>query len=340
MKTEVYINPAYPSYEDMVEDRGPIYDSTALQKLADCPRYFQVREILGLEPAGPPSAKMVAGIAVHEGLEYFYSLPQEARTQAAQQHAVEIMQTTFDSFGIDRAVMDQSATHLTVGHLTQVMENYFHYWTHEALDIYEPIQLTLDDLDLSSVLAAKFKLNDEGYLILGESNIVMEFQPERGPFYAFAGKPDLPVRDQLGQIYVMDHKTTSSYLSDWWAKQFEVSNKMRIYMAMVRSLLGETPMGAIINGIYVGKYATNPDSKATKFTRFPFDFSPGHIDEAIENWHTWIRLASFLEGHDYYPQGCGYGGCSMPGVCRREPVTRAEVLATDYQPSTREFWDL
>lgn len=340
MSEIIHFAPGISCIDDIELVHGPIVDSTSLQKLADCPRYYETRVVKGLDPAGPPSAKMVAGIAIHEALEYFYSLTPEVRaTREAQELAITTALTSWESFSIDRGLMDPDSTHLSEDNIARILEAYFHYWQHEAIDIYEPIHLTLDDLDLSDVLAARFKTNDDGALILGESNLIMRFPLPDGTL-VFAGKPDLPVRDQLGRVYIMDHKTTSSYLSDWWAKQFQVSNKMRIYMAMIRSLLSETPAGAIINGIYVGKHATNPNSKATKFTRYTYDFTPDHIDEAVANWHAWKKVAEHYASTGYYPQGCAFGGCSMPDLCRRDPATREEVIATDYAPSTRNFWTL
>jgi hypothetical protein len=335
---EEYYEPGLSCIEDVKDKYGPIWDATTLTKVADCPRKHQIRVEMGMERSGPPSPPMVAGIAVHAGLEYYYSLPE--RGEIAEEAAVQVMWAEWDRFDIDRALMDQKYVHLSGEHLEQILRNYFHYWKHEAIDIFEPYVVTSDSLDLSDVVAAKFRTTSTGELVLGESSLIMRFRTTGGHEFIYSGKPDLPVVKQDGSLWAMDHKSTGTYLSDWWAKNFEVSNQLRGYMAMLRSLTGRTPRGGVINAIYVGKHATNPNSKATKFNRFQFDFAPDHIDEAIDNQYAWVKTIEHYRSTGYWPQACGYGGCDMPSLCRRDPDTRAEVLATDYQPSTRDFWNL
>lgn len=337
MKTQVYFASGFDSIEDVEAEYGHIFDATELSKIPKCPRYHETRVEENLERPGT-NAKMVAGIAMHEGCDYYYAHPE--RTPAVEEDSIQVVRDTWNDFELDRANMDSGATHLSENHLAKVLENYFYEWKHKKIEIFTPITLTLEDLDLTRVLAAKFKLTPDGQIILGESNLVMKFEVRGEPFI-LAGKPDLPVRKQDGSVYVMDHKTTSGYLSDWWAAQFEASNKLRGYMAMTRELLGVQPLGAVINGIYVGKYATNPDSKATKFHRYSFDFTPAHVEEALENQWAWMQTIKFYrEQLGYFPQGCGWGGCQHPDLCRRDPPTRALVKDREYQESTRRFWDL
>ncbi len=336
MKTVEYFAPGYSSIDD-VRAEHTILDATTLQKVADCPRKYFVRCELDLEPLRRSSPKMVAGIAIHAALEYYYSF--SVRTKATEEMARAICKDTWDSFKIDRAMMDMKDTHLSAEHLDKVLVNYFHTWNMERIEIFEPATYFMDDLILDDVIAAKWKVNDAGYVVLGESKLIMSFNV-KGRDLVYSGIPDLPVTKQDGSLWAMDHKSTSSYLSDWWAKSFEVSNQLRGYMAMLRSLTGIVPQGGIINGIHVGKNAANPNSKAVKFDRYQFDFAPDHIDEALENQLGWMDTIAHYREMDYWPQACGYGGCDMPSICRRDPDTRVEVLATEYQPSTRDFWNL
>ena len=338
MNEYIHFAPGFSSIEEVEEAYGHIYDATTLAKIADCPRKHQIRVEENWDKQGM-NVKMVAGIAVHEGLDWYYA--HEERTQRVEDESLVLIQDTWDGFAIERGYMNESETHLSAQHLTQVIENYFYHWKHKAIEIYEPITgTTVDSLNLDNVLAARFRLTDQGNILLGESNIIMKFDLGHHGILVLAGKPDLPVVKQDGSIYIMDHKTTSGYLSDWWAKQFEVSNKMRGYMAMVDELLGVETRGAVINGVYVGKYSTNPNSKATKFTRYQYDFSPDHVKEALLNQRMWIKTIEFYREQDYFPQGCGWSGCSHPDLCRRDPLTREEVKMTDYVQSDRHFWSL
>ena len=336
MEVVEYFAPGYEDIED-VKSRHSIYDATTLQKIADCPRKYEVRAELGLEPARDASPKMIAGIAIHAALEYYYSF--SVRGKAQEEMARAVARSEWDSFAIDRALMDENAVHLSAEHIDGVLRNYFHTWNVERIDIYEPATYFLQDLILDDVIAAKWRVNEAGYVVLGESKLIMKFDVD-GEEFVYSGIPDLPVTKQNGSLWAMDHKSTSSYLSDWWAKSFEVSNQLRGYMAMIRSLTGTIPEGGVINAIHVGKNALNPNSKAAKFERYQFDFAPDHIDESLRNQLAWVKTIEHYRSTGYWPQGCGYGGCDMPGLCRRDPETRIEVLATEYQPSTRNFWNL
>lgn len=338
MKSYTYFAPGFESIEDVEEAVGTIYDATTLQKVADCPRAHEIRvEENWDRPA--PSAPMVAGIAVHYGLEYYYAVGNPTPTDEA--HAIYLMEQEWDSFSIDRGTMDAKYVHLSKEHLADVMRNYFNHWNRQRIEVYKPIGgLTVDELDLTQVLAGHFYLTEADEVILGESKLVMKFDVD-GETLVLAGKPDLPVRKQNGSVYVMDHKSTGGYLSDYWAKSFEVSNKMRGYMAMVRSLRGgEELAGAVINGLYVGKHANNPNSKAEKFARWQFDFTPDHVDEGLKNQLAWVKTIQHYREQGYFPQGCAYGGCSYPSICRRDPPSREIVKQTDFVQSTRTFWGL
>ena len=338
MSVRQYFAPGFSSIEE-VEERygGEISDASTLQKIADCPRLYEVRKEFHLERKGPPSAPMVAGIALHAGLDYYYSAVE--RHDMVEAAAIQVMYAEWDRFDLDRALMDMKYAHLSSDSLAQIMNNYFNHWNYEAIEIYNPMVVGFDDLDLTDVIAAKFRTTSTGQIVLGESNLIMRFDVD-GKEFLLAGKPDLPMVKSDGSVWAMDHKSTSSYLSDWWAKSHEVSNKDRGYMAMLRSLLHVTPSGSVINAIYVGEHALNPKSKAAKFNRYQFDFTPGHIDEALRNQQAWNETVKYYRASGYFPQGCGYGGCSMPDVCRRDPDDRAQVFLNDYQPSTRRFWDL
>lgn len=337
LREEIYFAPGYDSIQDVVAEHGELLDATSLSKVAGCPRYHEIRLEQGLRRP-EVSAKMVAGIAVHEGLDYYYAIP-EPRGQVYEENAIEIMAAEWNSWGIDPALTD--APHLTERNLRTVMKNYFRIWNRERIEVYKPISgLEISDLDLTDVLAAKFKVVDAtDTVVMGESSLVMRFEVDGEPLI-LSGKPDLPVRKKNGRVYVMDHKTTSGYLSDWFFQTHEVSNKLRGYQAMVEKLLGIKTSGAVINGIYVGQYATNPDSKAAKVSRKTFNFTSQHVQEALRNQLTWRKTIDFYRDLDYFPQACGFGGCSEPGLCRVSPEERELKAQQDYEQDPRNFWDL
>lgn len=339
MKTLEYFAPPFTSIDEVIAVHGVPQDATTLEKIATCPRKHEERVQRNLTKGGIP-AKMQAGISLHEGLEFYYS--HADRTPEVEERAIALVEVSWDSAGLDRGKMDKKEVHLTGQHLAQILRNYFQHWNRTVIEIYQPIAgLTLDKLNLSQVLAARFRLNEHDEIMLGESNLVMTF-PVQGETLVLAGKPDLPVENKnTGHVYSMDHKTTGSYLSDYWAKTYEVSNKDRGYMAMMEALLGREVKGTIINGIYTGASALSEKSNATRFDRYSYDFSPDQVQEALKNQWAWKKTIEFYRDTlGYFPQGCGYGGCACPDLCKRDPAEREEVRRTDYEQSTRTFWSL
>jgi hypothetical protein len=343
MRDHIHFANGFSSIEEVEEAHGPIWDATTLSKVATCPRYHQVRVEENLEPADYTGPQLAAGCALHLGLEYYYSSAR--RDEAHERMATEICGTEWDRWNINLFEMSESDQkkykHYGNDFLAEVLRSYFRHWQFEAIEIYEPIAgLTVDQLNLKQVLAARFPLNHKDEIILGESKLVMRFDVD-GEELVLAGKPDLPVRKQTGDLWSMDHKTSLGYLSDWWVADHMMSNKDRGYMAMLGSLLGKPFSGTVINGIHLGEAAhRNPKSTATRFARFEFDFSPDHVTEALRNQLAWRKTVDFYRQQGYFPQGCGFGGCKMPSICRRDPPTRDIVKQTDWKQSTRTFWEL
>lgn len=344
MIEHTHFAPGFSSIEEVEAHYGSIWDATTLSKIATCPRYHEVRVELNLEPADRSAPPLVAGIALHLALEFYYSQPR--RDEAAERMARELCRDEWEAWALDPTQFDKKQAHYNADFFDIVLTNYFNYWNSEAIEVFQPITgLRLEDLDLSKCVAARIRLTRDEYVVLGESNFVMLFDADDLQWpdkqLLLAGKPDLPCIKQDGRGYVMDHKTTGSWLSDWWAKTHEMSNKDRGYMAMMQALLGRPFHGTVINGLTLNEGAhTNPNSKATRFARYQFDFSHDHVVEALRNQLCMKMTADFYRELGYFPQTCGFGGCKMPNVCRRDPPTRATVLASDYQPSTRTFWGL
>lgn len=327
-------------FEDGVsdwDDLAPIYDGSTLQLVADCPRKFQLRGHEGLTSPETPR-KMAAGSAIHAALDYYYA--HKERTPDLEEKAIQLFRQSWRESGAPETPIEKKTKHVTEDHLVQVLENYFDTWERNRIDVYSPLfHVTPDELDMSNVRAARFRLTPDGHVIFGESSLVMTFEVN-GEELQLAGKPDLPVRDQQGKVYVMDHKTTSSYLSDWYFQKYDVSNKLRGYMAMMESLLDIEVDDAVVNGIYVGKYATNPDSSATKFQRYECEFQAGHVEEALRNQLHWQKTIEFYEEQGYWPQGCGFGGCAFPDICNAKPADRGKKMADNYERGRKKFQDI
>lgn len=339
-----YFAEGYSSWEDVEESEGGVlYDGSTLKKIQKCPRKFELEVVEGLvtNSEAPPDY-MVCGSVIHEALDYFYA-HKNGDNEQIEDEAIELARHRWRESGIESVPpKERNKDHLDEEHIVDVLKYYFDQWERNRVDVFHPIRgFEPDDLNMDNVIAARFRLTDEGHVIFGESALVMEFDVD-GEKLILAGRPDLPVRKQDGRIYIMDHKTSQGYLSDWWASKFETSNKLRGYMAMVKDLLELDRLhGGVINGIYCGKRAASSGFGGTRSKRFEFDFNEDHVEEALRNQLTWAKTIEFYKEQGYWPQACGFGGCAHPDICCEEPDKRGMVKAKNYESESRtKFQDI
>lgn len=136
-------------------------------------------------------------------------------------------------------------------------------------------------------------------------------------------------------LYIEDHKTTTSTLSDYFFNQFEPNNQMSLYTFGGQMVLGTPVRGIIINGVQlmIG---------STRFVRGLTLRTPDQLEEWVTDLSRWLALAEWYAENDYWPQNdtaCSmYGGCRFRSVCSKSPQVREIYLKsafTKLEPETR-----
>ena len=120
METFTYFADGFSSIEEVEEAYGTLLDASTLQKVADCPRAHQIRVEENLDRPSP-TTPMVAGIAVHYGLEYYYANSEPTDKHEAE--AIRLMEVEYATFDIDRANQDTRYLHLQPDHLREVQND-------------------------------------------------------------------------------------------------------------------------------------------------------------------------------------------------------------------------
>ena len=211
--------------------------------------------------------------------------------------AVEAMRT---ELGTSSGVGDLDF--LTSGHLEAVLRNYLDYWKDRdpfvvVEMIEEPIIQQLDGLWIGGI-------------------------------------PDMVV-EQEGELVVLDHKTTSSYLGSHLYNRVKFSKQFPIYCLLLTEKLGKPVRRGICNAIYTGKYATVEKSKASKFERYSFEYSEEDLEETVQ----WIREVQSIIKHfdsihvNRWPQhgGSHCGWCEYKELCEVAPPLRDAIKARSFQ---------
>ncbi len=328
IKELLYLSPNYKSREELEKAVETSWDATTASQVARCPRNAQHWVRQGLVPKGESVAR-TAGAALHAALSLYYA-------GAEPDLCLEEIRKTWG----DTKSSSVKFAHLNVGFLEVVFKNYLTYA--KRADNFKPLEVQMEDLDLSKVLGAVFRIAPNGNVILGESKVIMDFSDVVGHPFVYSGKPDLPV-ETGGATYLWDHKSTNSYLSTWYFDQFRFSNQLRGYCTIVSRLTHLRLNGALINGIYMGERAVLTEFKGDRFGRYgPMLYQESHLDEAIKNQYAWRKTLDYYEQEGYYPQHTSKlcGGCSYDKLCALSPAIRDAVVATEYEEVERSFLDL
>jgi PD-(D/E)XK nuclease superfamily protein len=331
IKEVEYFSPLYPDRAALEKAVEVNWDATSASQIARCPRNGEYALRYGLVPNGE-AYQLMAGGALHAGMAVFYSGgdPDEALLELAR------------VWGKDRDFVlppGHRYHHLNLGFLEVIFKNYVDFA--KRRDTFKPLVVKLDDLDLKHVLGAVWRVTEDGNVVLGESKIIMEFIVN-GEIFVYSGKPDLPV-EIGGAVYLMDHKSTNSYLSDWYFEQYRFSNQLRGYCCMIERITHLKLNGALINGIYMGEKAVNTDFKGNRFARYgPMLFQESHLAEAIKNQYYWKKTLDWYEAQGYYPQHTSKlcSGCSYATLCALSPLVREASMQTEYTSVDRHFLDI
>jgi len=129
-------------------------------------------------------------------------------------------------------------------------------------------------------------------------------------------------------LLVMDHKTTTSTLSESFFRQWSPSNQMTLYTLAGKVILNAPVRGVIISGAQLLLEQPN------RFVRGFTYRTPDQLDEWLVDLSITLRTAEAYAAAGYWPQNdtaCDkFGGCRFREVCSKSPTVRDKFLATDF----------
>lgn len=273
-------------------------DNYSLSNFQQCPSKFQLRIEDGWTSRGR-SAALAFGISMHAGLAEWYK-------GLGRAQAITAITTQWD---ISTPIDD----YRTMEKCISVFDAYARRYPFEAWTM-------MKDPSGQPFVECAFSLDTGLVTDLGTPII-------------YGGVFDGLV-DYGGQIYVIDHKTTSQ-MGDYFFEQFKPNNQMCGYVWAARQLSQQKVTGVLINGICVLKVS------APKFDRQVKAFYDADIEE-------WLRdlqaVASQIEYHrkrGYFPRHTT--ACTLYGKCEFHSLhllstarERENLLDIDY---VREPWD-
>ena len=137
--------------------------------------------------------------------------------------------------------------------------------------------------------------------------------------------------------FVMDRKTTTKTLTDYYFAQFEPDNQMTLYSLAAKVILEAPIKGVIIDAAQVM-------AESSRFVRNFTYRTDTQLDEWIKDLETWLSFAEYYAEQNYWPQNdtaCDkYGGCRFRSVCSKAPQVRDQFLSAKFvQLPKEERWN-
>jgi len=177
------------------------------------------------------------------------------------------------------------------------------------------VQLVVDYFDNYREDTAKTVILENGRPAV---ELTFKFQLDFGPVghpdvtYLLCGHLDRVV-DINENIFVIDHKTTTTTLSDYFFKGFSPNNQMTLYTFAGKVVMDMEVKGIVIEGAQIGL-----EKFTSKFSRGFAYRSDDLIDEWLADLEYWLNAAETFAEEDHWPQNdqsCGmYFKCQSRGM--------------------------
>lgn len=291
------------------------WDSTSLGDLKTCPRKYFYTMIEGWVPKSD-NVHLRFGGEYHEAIQdYEYAKTEGSKHEAAIEIAVQKLLVRIKDWEVDTTT--KAGNYKNPKTLLQLCIDYFDHYVDDPATTY-----ILENGKPAVELSFKFELPwgpvvGEPYIICGHLDRVVDFS---------------------GDLFVLDHKTSTTTPSDYFFKGFNPSNQMTLY-----TLAGKVVLNAPIKGVIV-EAAQICLEQPSKFIRRPTHRTQDQLDEWIENLQYWFATVQSYAQAGHFPMNdtaCTmYGGCKFQDVCSKSPQVREIYLKSDFvQLAPEDRWN-
>lgn len=157
--------------------------------------------------------------------------------------------------------------------------------------------------------------------------VTMIEEPLISEVLRFGGIPDMIVETAEGELEIWDHKWTTGWMSRLESRH-QLSRQFPLYAIMAEELTGRPVRRAVLNGVYMGEYASRQTSKAEKFLRRGYDFTAYQLEKARQ-WIDDVRQLIDTQTKVMHPgQHCDW--CKYKRLCEAPTSTIEESMIRTY----------
>lgn len=304
--------PVNTSFSSWVPAMQLAWDSTSIGLLKECPRKYQLSLYAGWAPR-VESVHLRFGIEHHEALAVYdhakaQGAPHDDALDAALAH---VLRSTWDeALGRPWFSDHQQKNRFTL--IRTIV-----WYLEEFRD--DPLR-TVRLANGKPAVELSFRWTSDMTTPDGEPVLLC------GHLDKIATGPD-------GQTYIVDRKTTGSYLGTDYFSKFSPDNQFTLYSLAGKVVYSQPVAGLVVDAAQI----------AVSFSRFQRGLVPRH-QSVIDEWYTdlqiWLGQAYEYAKRNYWPmndKSCNnYGGCPFRGICAHAPSIRDEWLKASFVHRT---WD-
>lgn len=304
------------------------WDSTSLGYLKTCPRLYYYQMIEGWS-SKEESIHLRFGIEYHQALQDYddWKAQGEDHNTATQNAILALLKRTY---GWEVDTSERPGDLKNRKSLVMAVVWYLEKYRVDAAQTF-----ILDNGKPATELSFKFEL-DWGPKLSSYGK-----DKTRLP-YTLCGHLDRVVT-YSDELMVMDRKTTTMSLTNFYASQFEPNNQMSLYSFAAKVVLDTHVKGVIIDAVQL--YGANSKTEAgANFQRFITYRTPGQVEEWIGDLRYHLTMAEGYAQASYWPMNdtaCDkFGGCKFRRICSKDPGVRKQFLKTYFtQLSIEDRWN-
>ena len=279
------------------------WDSTSIGAFLKCPRYYYYSMLCGYRPKDE-SIHLSFGSLYHAGLEHF----DEMRVVGFSHDAAVEYMIWYILIRVEREGWGSEDPKKNKETLLRTLVWYTEEYKEDTFQTYILA-------DGTAAVELSFRFN-------------FPFHAESGEQYGLCGHFDKVAQDSLGNLYILDKKTSGGGITSYYFANYTPDVQMTLY-----SLAGQLVLEKPIAGVIVD--AAQLAVGFSRFARGVVTRSKGSLEEFMGQLRTVFDLAEWYAKREEWPMqqtSCDkYGGCQFRGVCGADPSVREHFLRADFK---------
>lgn len=309
------------------------WDSTSIGYIKVCPRLYQLIMLEGWTPKDE-SVHLRFGAEYHTAIEFYDKAKAQGQSHKDAMNDA-IYQALLLTADWDVDTETKAGKYKNRRTLIQLLVDYFDTFANDPAETF-----ILDNGKPAVELSFKFELGwgpkaastpigaITSITIHDRDGVTKVNTNETAPQpYLLCGHLDRVVRFN-SDLYVLDHKTTTTTPSSYYFDGFNPNNQMTLYTFASQVVYHAPVKGVIVEAAQIKLVEPNEFKRGVTYR------TQDQLDEWLADLEFWLAQAESFAEANYWPMNdtaCDkFGGCQFRGICSKSPQVREKWLAADF----------